>query len=288
MAGNLARRVAFAAVAIPVVVVTAWYGGAALALLLALAGAAGARELQQFARQQGIRTLRPLTTLAAAGLPLLVWGVVRSPDVRAMVEAWWPYAAALWLLVILVGTLARRRPDQRPLAAAAVTLLVPAYAGGLLAFALPIRHAWHGVMSWEGVALLGFPLVTVWVCDTAAMGVGRQLGGPRLAPRVSPGKTWSGTAGGFVAALAVAPLYQMLVFRPLGIDAIAWHLLVIAGVIGVLGQAGDLVESLLKREVGFKDSSHLLPGHGGVLDRMDSLYFAIPLTAFLYRVAGLI
>jgi phosphatidate cytidylyltransferase len=130
-------------------------------------------------------------------------------------------------------------------------------------------------------------MVTVWVVDSVAMLVGKRVGGAKFAPVVSPNKTWSGTIGGFVGGLAVAPLYQVLVVRPLGVDASPWQLLAIAAVLGGLGQLGDLTESLFKREVGLKDSSHLIPGHGGVLDRLDSLYFAIPLAAVLYRFFGI-
>jgi phosphatidate cytidylyltransferase len=288
MASNLTQRVGFAIVAIPVALGVVWFGGAALAVLVALVGVLGARELLAFARQQGIAPTRPLVALAAAGLPGLAWGYSQSAEIRGLVEAWWPYAVALWVLLILVTTLARLRPDRKPLAAAAVTLLAPIYAGGLPAFLLTIRHARHGQGSWEGLALVFFPMVTVWICDSVAMAVGKRVGGPKLAPTVSPGKTWSGTIGGFLGALAVAPLYHLLVFQPLGMDIVPWHLLVIAAAIGVMGQLGDLAESLFKREVGFKDSSHLIPGHGGVLDRFDSLYFAIPVTAVLYRLAGII
>jgi phosphatidate cytidylyltransferase len=288
MASNLTRRVAVAAVAIPLVVGTVWYGGALLALLVAAVGVLGSRELAAFPRGRGLVPLGPLIVVAAAGLPLLTWAVAVQPDVRAVIEAWWPYLASLWVVGILAATLATRSPQQQPLEVASATLLIPLYAAGLPAVLLTIRHARHGTLSWEGAALACFPLVTVWLCDTAAMGVGKWVGGPRLSPRVSPGKTWSGTVAGFLAALGTAPLYHSLVFRPLGVDVVGWHLVVTAVGIGIMGQVGDLVESLFKRAAGLKDSSRLIPGHGGVLDRLDSLYFALPVTAVLYRVFGVI
>jgi phosphatidate cytidylyltransferase len=287
MAREMVKRVAFAATAIPVVVAAVWYGDAALALLLALAALLGTRELLGMARQQGLHPLGALATLAGAALPLLAWGLIRNPDLLGLTTGW-PYAAAGWIMLILLGTLARVSPQRRPLGSAAVTLLAPLYAGGLLAFAVVIRHASHGPRSLEGAALLVFPLAVTWICDSVAMEVGRRVGGPRLWPVVSPGKTWSGTIGGLLGALASAPLYQVLVFQRMGLDVRPWQALVIAGAIGTIGQAGDLAESLFKREAGVKDSSRLLPGHGGVLDRLDSLYLAVPLTAVLYRGFGVL
>jgi phosphatidate cytidylyltransferase len=288
MSRNLLQRILFAVVAIPVALLVVWYGGAALVLLVAVAAVLGTRELAQFARRQGLSPVAPAMALLAAALPALAWAVTVSPAVAQAVQRWWPYAAALLVLAILVATLARLTPDQKPLGSAAVTLLAPLYAAGLPAFLLPIRHAGHPERSLEGAALVFFPLVTVWICDTAAMTVGRRLGGRKLAPTVSPGKTWSGTIGGFVGALAVAPFYALLVFRPLQMDVSLGALLLLAAAIGSLGQVGDLVESLFKREVGLKDSSTIIPGHGGVLDRLDSLYFAIPLAAFTFRLFGLL
>lgn len=288
MASNMAQRVGFALIAIPVLVGLVWYGGWPLALVVAVAGALGAREIGNFARHQGIHPFRPLMTAAAVALPLLAWAQVSSERARDLIGTWWPFAAAGWVLVVMLAALWRRAPTARPLGAIAVTLFAPVYTGGLPAFVLAIRHADYGLRSVEGAAMVFFPLAVVWICDSAAMMVGKRLGGPRLAPTVSPGKTWSGTIGGFAAALLVAPLWHALVFTNLHMVVSPWPLLVVAAAIGVLGQLGDLAESLLKREVGFKDSSHLIPGHGGVLDRLDSLYFALPLSAGLYKLFGLL
>lgn len=283
MAGNLAKRVAFAVVAIPVALAVIWYGGLVLAVLLAAAGWLGTGELLHFAHRQQVRPWGALARLTAAAIPLLAWGVMSDEGTRGVVTAVWPFAAAIWLVVLLTGMLAWRGPGDRPLAAAAITLLAPAYAAGLPAFLLVLRHGRFPERSLPGLALAMFPLVTVWICDSVAMMVGKRVGGPRMAPTVSPNKTWSGTIGGFLGALAVAPAYHALVLQPLAVEVTPWQALAVAALVGSMGQVGDLAESLFKREVGLKDSSHLIPGHGGVLDRLDSLYFAIPLSAALLR-----
>ncbi|EKP93650.1 phosphatidate cytidylyltransferase [Thermaerobacter subterraneus] len=140
---------------------------------------------------------------------------------------------------------------------AAVTLWV----GVPLAHALWLRRA--------GVAWLLVPLVILWVQDIAAFFVGRAVGRHRMAPRISPGKTWEGAAGGLAAGLLVAiALAGLLDVDPAG-------LLPAAAAVAVAGQAGDLFESYWKRRAGLKDSGALLPGHGGMLDRIDSLLPAL-------------
>jgi phosphatidate cytidylyltransferase len=156
------------------------------------------------------------------------------------------------------------------------------------AFLLVIRHGGQGLDPRAATTLVFFPLVATWVCDTAAMFGGRAMQGPKMAPTISPGKTWSGTLSGVIGALIVVPVWQLVALEPAGV-ALPWTVaLLIAGSIGVLGQLGDLTESLFKREAGVKDSSAIIPGHGGVLDRLDSLYFVLPVTALLYRAFGII
>ncbi len=122
----------------------------------------------------------------------------------------------------------------------------------------------------------------IWASDIGAYLAGRLIGGPRLAPRISPGKTWSGAAGGVLAATAVAACTAIaLTQKPYFLSA-----LLIGGFISICGQAGDLAESLIKRRAGVKDSGRLVPGHGGLLDRLDAMMAAVPAAALLSLLLG--
>lgn len=286
--GNLARRVAFAVVAIPSALAIVWYGGMALVCLLAIAGALGARELYGLAERRGVSPARLLGIAGAAVIPPLAYAALSDVRGGDMVRAAWPYAAAVWLILVLAWALAVRPPDARPLEAVSVTVLGTIYCGALPAFLLMIRHGHYPMKSWAGAWLVFYPLVVTWVCDTAAMFGGRAIGGPKLAPSISPGKTRSGSLAGLAGALVMAPLFTLVVFPRAGVTVGMGVLLVMAAVLGVVGQVGDLAESLFKREAGVKDSSTLIPGHGGVLDRLDSLYFVVPVAAALYRLFGVI
>ena len=288
MGSNDVRRVAFAVVAIPLAFLLVWYGGIPLVLLIAVAAALGARELFGLAERQQVRPAVVPGLATAAALAPLTYAALVSPSASALAAATWPYAVALWLIGLLTWALVARSPGERPLEAAAVTLLAVAYTGGLPVFLLVIRHAQLPVRSWAGAWLVFFPLIVTWACDSAAMYGGRTFGGPKLAPTVSPGKTRSGAVSGVLGGLVIAPLFAALVFPRVGVSVGIWALVAIAGILSVVGQVGDLAESLFKRQAGVKDSSALIPGHGGVLDRLDSLYFVIPVAAMLYRAFGVI
>lgn len=291
MASNLAKRIGFALIAIPALGGIAWLGGWYLTGLLAIAGALGAREIFDFARRQGIEPLGVVGTVGAALMPVLAALPLLAPGRAALMVREGHWFAAL-LLIMLTLVLVRRGTTRRPLTAATVTVFGILYASWLPSFALMLRHPIPGQFSQGaplvGMSLLFFPLMLTWAGDTAAMSVGKAFGGPKMAPVVSPSKTWSGGIGGLLAAMAIAVIYGATVFRRAGIPVHWGEMLLGGAVIGVAGQIGDVVESMFKREVGVKDSSAIIPGHGGVLDRLDSLYFAIPAAAVLYKCIGLV
>jgi phosphatidate cytidylyltransferase len=288
MDANVVRRVGFAAVAIPVALAIVYVGGIPLTILAAVASLLGTRELYDLAAQKGIRALRGPGLVAATSMAPLTYAALTEPTVAEFVSAWWPFVLVTGVLVLLLWLLATRGPTDQPLAAIGVTMFGIAYSGVMPAFLLVIRHGGQGLDPRAATTLVFFPLVATWVCDTAAMFGGRAMQGPKMAPTISPGKTWSGTGSGGIGALIVVPVWQLVALEPAGV-ALPWTVaLLIAGSIGVLGQLGDLTESLFKREAGVKDSSAIIPGHGGVLDRLDSLYFVLPVTALLYRAFGII
>ena len=286
MSASLARRIAVAAVAIPLAVAVVYAGDWMLVGTLSLLGALGARELFDLAAQRNARAFRLSGYTGAALCPVLVY--LGFGDGGATAGAWIVLVPALWFLLVLGIATARRPPDGGPLAGVAVTLLGAVYAGGLPSGLVLLRHGGESWSPWGATALVFLPLVTTWVCDTCAMAGGAAFGGPKLAPVVSPGKTWSGTVAGAVGALVAAPLWGMLVVRPAGIAVPLWSLVACGLFAGTAGQFGDLAESLFKREAGVKDSGGLFPGHGGVLDRLDSLYWTVPGTTAILALGGVL
>ena len=269
---ELAKRVASGLVAAPIVVACVWFGDAALATLLAAAAAVGAWEFYRLAdAASGARAFSRTGIVLAALVPLVVHASVRqlgTPPLAAGV------VVVLGLLTLAVW---RRGVDGHPIVAVATTLLGIAYAGVPLGFAYALRHHNFVVGAAGGTALLMLPVLCTWASDIGAYFAGRVIGGPKLIPAVSPGKTISGAVGALVASGALAAFYVPDVLRPAANLGMAPGRPLLFGLlVSVAAQLGDLVESLLKRDAGVKDSSHLIPGHGGVLDRVDSLLFVLP------------
>jgi phosphatidate cytidylyltransferase len=171
----------------------------------------------------------------------------------------------LFVLGLTIFILWTRRPLVEALPAAGIS------SSALLLVAFPLSFAvrLHG-LSESGPRLLLFALVITWAADTTAYFVGRAMGKHPLAPHISPKKTWEGSVGSMVGSLLVAWGFSYWIRIPIG------HLLAMAVIGNVAGQMGDLLESAYKRSAGVKDSGGLLPGHGGVLDRIDALILCIP------------
>jgi phosphatidate cytidylyltransferase len=138
--------------------------------------------------------------------------------------------------------------------------------------AIPIRHDFQAGLQWIFILL-----AVIWAGDTGALAAGRTWGKTPFAPRISPKKTYEGAVGGLLSGVLAAVLLQLFLFKELPL----FHVILLSVVLGAFGQLGDLAESMLKRAAGTKDSSRLIPGHGGVLDRVDSLLFALPVL-YLY------
>ncbi|MGI4976275.1 MAG: phosphatidate cytidylyltransferase [Janthinobacterium lividum] len=244
-----------------------------------------------------------LVLLAVAGLGWEWVGLCRMAASR------WPGAgvlAGLAVAMLVVATARGAAPVGGDGFAGAVALLVLAGAAGVLAFAPGGRAAAAGGVAWVGVAGLSllwlradpvagradvlFVMLLVWASDIGAYAAGRSIGGPKLAPRISPGKTWSGSAGGVLAAAVVgggvAWAFEAWSFGSgVGVGVVA-RAAAVAAVLAAVSQAGDLCESAVKRRFGQKDSGRLIPGHGGLLDRLDGVLAAAPVAALLALDAG--
>lgn len=279
MSSNLIRRVLVAGVAVPAALAVVYVGGWALAAALGGLAFAGAMELYRLAEQSGMRPLRgPGLALAALGpgaaFAATPYGL--GLDARTML-----LAGSAALLLVLMFAVWQRAPGQRPLSSAATTVFGVCYASGLLSFLVMLRHPVAPVTAWAGTWLVFLPLAVVWICDSMAMAGGSLIGGPKLARVVSPNKTWAGAIAGSSVSMIVAPVYGWLILERVGIHLAVWQLVAFGLAVSAAGQVGDLAESLFKREAGVKDSGTFFPGHGGVLDRLDSLYFAIPTAVIL-------
>lgn len=279
---DLGARVAVAAVGIPAVLALLYKGGWILGVPIALLAALGAGEVNRFAECRGVHPFSWLSMPAAAAV---VAAAVVLPDFASFAP--WVLAGLGGLtMVTLVTALVARRPGDAPLGSVSATLFGAVYAGLPMACivllqALPERLGWTAIRPspWAGLMIVALPLASTWVGDAAALFAGTAWGKRKLFPTVSPNKSWVGAWAGVTSASAAGALWLAVARDHLpGLPIEDFG--AAAGVGACLGLGaivGDLAESLLKREAGVKDSGHIFPGHGGVMDRLDALTFTIPM-----------
>ncbi len=280
------KRVATAAVLIPLAVgLVLWGSTALLAVAVALVTLLALFEYFALGEAIGHRAYRFWTASCALILIFVQWFATTWPsDYLNVWELRYrqafrlfggapaiPEAFFLFVLGIAVLTLWTKRPLVEALPAAGIS------SSALLLVGFPLSYTvrLHAIPR-QGPALLLFAMVIIWVGDSAAYFVGRSFGKYKLAPHLSPNKTWEGTVASFLGSLIVALACARFMTVPLP------HLLGMAAVGNVAGQAGDLLESAYKRSAGIKDSGSSLPGHGGVLDRIDALILAIPVVWYYW------
>ena len=265
---DLGTRVMSAAVLAPLALVCLWLGAIPWAVLVGLASAGLALE---WVRLCGARALAP------SGIAVVV--SVLAAGGAAAAGAAWLGLAALGAGAALAWAMAEREETAARLAAGVPYI-------GLAGIALIWLRRFGGAGGAGGANVL-FVVLVVWAADIGAYLVGRWIGGPKLAPRISPGKTRAGAAGGLLAAVAVGLGVAQLAGAGHGASAarLPYAALVAAG-LGIVAEAGDLLESAIKRRFGVKDSGRLIPGHGGLLDRLDGMLAAAPAAAGLALALG--
>lgn len=258
-------------IAIPVVLAFVWFGGwwafAASAIVVIL----GTYELHTMMLHEGYH---PLIVVSLVLSLLFVVAAMIPQERLVLLESGLSIA-----LLITFPLLFFRKKLEGAMVDWSLTLAIAIYLGWPMSLFPLLRGSQVGISSgfwWVLVVLFG-----VWGFDTGAFFAGHFFGRHKLAPRISPGKTWEGVAGGLVLSVTAALL---ITIRPLGVP---WYLAILLGVlIAVAATLGDLAESLIKRQTHVKDSGQFMPGHGGILDRVDSLLFAIIVVFVFAQLVG--
>jgi phosphatidate cytidylyltransferase len=270
------ERATSAAVLVPVLLAVIAVGGLALSVAVAAITILAAREVFTLLRSAGHLTLPPL------GIALAL-SVVVDAAFPGVLEGSGMLLVGIGFVLVAVASFTR--PDPRDGLAVWVATTFGALYVSMLAFVLRLAHAGPPTPSNAPLAILGAErgwvlvlILAVWAYDTGAYLVGRRFGRERFLTHISPSKTYAGLVGGVAATTGVVALMLVGLGQPI------WHALLLGPATALAAQAGDLAESMLKRAAGAKDSGTLIPGHGGMLDRVDSFLFAAPVMT-LYVVA---
>jgi phosphatidate cytidylyltransferase len=283
---NLSLRLITAAILVPLVVWVTWLGGVAYVATVIVFAVVAVNEFYNFISAKGANPHRLLGTLGTAALPLAMW----------IGDAFW--ATSLMTAVLLTVMILQlvEREIHEAIASVSATFFGVFYVGWLLSHAVSLRFIEHDLVRRYGAGAAGLDadvgffymllcMSAAVLCDAGAYFVGRAYGRRKLAPAISPNKTVEGALGGMavgaLGAVAVKIAFDFFVPGELSRDLGYGAALVFGLVISAVGILGDLVESLLKRDAALKDAGALLPGVGGLLDRIDSGLLAIPVTYYL-------
>jgi phosphatidate cytidylyltransferase len=279
---SVGQRWLTAAIAMPIVLACVWVGGWVAFAVALLTVVLGTIELHNMLRHGGYH---PLIWISL-GLSVLFLVAAMLPQQRLLLLEIGLGGA---LLISFPWLFLRQKLDGA-MVDWALTLAISIYLGWSMSFFLLLRGydtgSLHvGTGSWlslpRGAWWVLFTLLGVWGFDAAAFFTGRYFGRHKLAPRISPSKTWEGVIGGLVLSILAGLL---LTVKPLGIP---WYLAIVLGILlGIAAVLGDLAESLIKRQTHVKDSGQIMPGHGGMLDRMDSLIFAVIVVYLFAKMIG--
>lgn len=259
-------RILVGIVGVPALLAAVWLGAPLLTAVVAVAALIGLWEFHRMAKAWDAAPYLPYSLLWTALF-------VANGQLAAQHGNFSPYIIAGGLIPLLAFTLVRRNPTT--FKNCLHTALGPLYIGFLLSHALLLREGAAGLE--DGRGWLFYALLITFAADTGAFFVGKLLGRHKMAPTVSPGKTWEGFAGGLACTAAASVGLTALLDMPMSLTCqIALGLL-----LGIVAPLGDLAESFMKRRANVKDSGVLLPGHGGILDRMDSLLVVLPVTFYV-------
>lgn len=279
---NLLQRILSSIVLLPIIALIVWWGEPLVSATVILLAVIALHELFGLFRGGGYQPRR------SAGF-LSVSLFVVAAALRARVGLDWTGLALVTSIIASLSVELPRRNRQHELLHWSLTLSGATYIGWTLAHFVLLRaietplspSGWLGFLGLEpGAAWIVFVLAITFLSDTGAYFTGRLLGHHRMAPYISPNKSWEGALGGLVFATLTGVFLVYL----LGLPIQLWIGALLGGIGSIAGQAGDLAESLIKRQVNIKDSGHIIPGHGGILDRIDSLLFTAPVLYYMITI----
>lgn len=263
------KRILVSIIGVPVILGSIYLGGIYFFIVIAVISLLSQLEFYNLAQHKNLQINKKLGLLAGFAVLYLYYA--------SKEEFFLPTLLLIFMLFLIIEIFSGR---ESPLLNSSIILSGIIYPTALIGTLYPLRQT-DSLIGVDGLNLIIALLAGVWLCDTAAYYIGKSVGKHKLFERVSPNKTWEGSAAGFAASLTV--IFALKYNGFLGSSFTTVDAIMLSLFSGVGGQLGDLFESLIKRDAGMKDSGFLLPGHGGFLDRFDALVFAAPMT-YIYFI----